>query len=169
MKVVPYYTFTGIACETNQLPSWCFALTSLTSPLSVLLSIVVQNRSLLAWQVSLLFPLLGGLQLCPGKGTDLIIAVHLCLLGFFFFFSPVLNDILMWILCFVLNNLELPWWLSGKKLACQCRRHRFNPWVRRIPWRRKWQPTPVFLPGKSRGQRNLAGYSPWATKESDTS
>ena len=85
------------------------------------------------------------------------------LFAWVFFFSPVLNDILMWISCFVLNNLELPWWLSGKKLACQCRRHRFNPWVRRIPWRRKRQPTPV-LPGKSRGQRNLAGYSPWGHK-----
>ena len=37
----------------------------------------------------------------------------------------------------------------------------------KIPWRRKWQPTPVFLPGKSHGQRNLAGYSPWRHKESD--
>ena len=43
----------------------------------------------------------------------------------------------------------LPWWISGKEFACQCRRHRFDPWVRKIPWRRKWQPTPVFLPGKS--------------------
>ena len=51
-----------------------------------------------------------------------------------------------------------------KKSACQCRRcrrHVFNPWVRKIPWRRKWQPTPDFLPGKSHGQRSLAGYSPW--------
>ena len=37
----------------------------------------------------------------------------------------------------------------------------FNPWVRNIPWRRKWQPTPVFLPGRFHGQRSLAGYSPW--------
>ena len=44
----------------------------------------------------------------------------------------------------------------------------FNPWVGKIPWRRKWQPTPVFLPGKSNGQRNLVGYSPWDCKESDT-
>ena len=35
----------------------------------------------------------------------------------------------------------------------QCRRHGFNPWIRKIPWRRKWQPTPVFLPGKSHGQK----------------
>ena len=51
--------------------------------------------------------------------------------------------------------------------AGQCRRHGFDPWVRRIPWRRKWQPTPVFLPGKSHGQRSLASYSPWGHKESD--
>ena len=47
-----------------------------------------------------------------------------------------------------------------KESACQCRRHRFNPWVRKILRRRKWQPTPVFLPGKCHGQRSLAGYSP---------
>ena len=44
----------------------------------------------------------------------------------------------------------------------------FDPWVRKIPWRRKWQPTPVFLPGKSHGRRSLVGYSPWGRKESDT-
>jgi len=41
----------------------------------------------------------------------------------------------------------------------------FDPWVRKTPWRRKWQPTPVFLPGESHGQRSLAGYSPWGHKE----
>ena len=56
------------------------------------------------------------------------------------------------------------WWLSGRESACQYRRHRFNPWVREIPWRRKWQPTPVFLPGKSHGQRSLVGYNPWGCK-----
>ena len=44
----------------------------------------------------------------------------------------------------------------------------FDPCIRKIPWRRKWQPTPVFLPGKSQGQKSLAGYSPWGRKESDT-
>ena len=44
----------------------------------------------------------------------------------------------------------------------------FSPWVEKIPWRRKWQPTPLFLPGKSHGQRSLVGYSPWGCKESDT-
>jgi len=42
---------------------------------------------------------------------------------------------------------------------------RFNPWVRKIPRRRKWLPTPVFLPGEFFGQRSLAGYSPWGCKE----
>ena len=63
----------------------------------------------------------------------------------------------------------LPWWLSGKESTCQCRRCKrlgFDPWVRKISWRRKWQPTPVFLPGESHGQRSLAGYSPWSHKES---
>ena len=56
----------------------------------------------------------------------------------------------------------LPRWLSGKESACQCRRLGFHPWIRKIPWRRKWQPTPVFLPKKSHGQRSLAGYNPWS-------
>ena len=54
----------------------------------------------------------------------------------------------------------LPWWLSGKDPACQWGRPRFDPWVGKIPWRRKWQPDPVFLPGKFHGQRSLVGYSP---------
>ena len=43
----------------------------------------------------------------------------------------------------------------------------FDPWAGKIPWRRKWQCTPVFLPGKSHGQRSLAGYSPWGHKDWD--
>ena len=42
----------------------------------------------------------------------------------------------------------------------------FDPWIGKIPWRRAWQPTPVFLPGESLGQRSLVGYSPWGRKES---
>ena len=52
---------------------------------------------------------------------------------------------------------------SGKEPPCQCRRHKrrkFDAWVRKIPWRRTWQPTPVFLPGEPHGQRSLADYSP---------
>ena len=51
--------------------------------------------------------------------------------------------------------------------SLQCGRAGFDAWVGKIPWRRKWQPTPVFLPGKSRGWRSLAGYSPWGHKESE--
>ena len=54
-----------------------------------------------------------------------------------------------------------PRWLSGKEFICQCRRSRFNPWVRRISWSKKWQLTPLFLPGKFHGQRSLEGYNPW--------
>ena len=54
---------------------------------------------------------------------------------------------------------RFPWWLSSKESACQFRRLRFNPWVRKVPWRRKWQPTPVFLPGKCHRERSLEGYS----------
>ena len=60
---------------------------------------------------------------------------------------------------------------TGKEPTCQRRRHRrrgFSPWVGKTPWRRAWQPTPVFLPGKSHGQRSRAGYSPWGHKELDT-
>ena len=49
----------------------------------------------------------------------------------------------------------LPWWFTGKESSCQCRRHGFDPWVEKIPWRRECQPTPVFLTGKFHGQRNL--------------
>ena len=59
---------------------------------------------------------------------------------------------------------------NGEESASQCRRckrYRFEPWVGKIPWRRKWQPTPVFLPVKSHEQRSLVGYSPWGCKDSD--
>ena len=62
----------------------------------------------------------------------------------------------------------LPWWFSNREPACQCRRCRFDPWIRKTPWRRKWQHILVFLPGKSHAQRSREGYSPWSSKESDT-
>ena len=68
-----------------------------------------------------------------------------------------------WPLCW-----GFPGGASGKEPACQCRRYKrrsFDPWVGKIPWRREWLPTPVFLPGESHGQRS---YSPWGRKESDT-
>ena len=70
---------------------------------------------------------------------------------------------------FFLNlfDLSFPGGASGRECTCQCRRqkrHGFHLWVGKIPWRRAWQPTKVFLPGKSHGQRNLVGYSPWGHK-----
>ena len=67
-------------------------------------------------------------------------------------------------------SLSFPGGASDKEPACQCRRckrHGFHPWVRKILWRRAWQPTSVILPGESRGQRSLAGYSLWGCKELD--
>ena len=62
------------------------------------------------------------------------------------------------------RKYRLPRWLRGKESASQCRRCRFDPWVKKIPWRRKWQPTPAFLPVKPHGQRSPAGSSPWDHK-----
>ena len=75
----------------------------------------------------------------------------------------------------LLTYRGLPQQLSGqcrictvKEFAWQCKRCRFNPRVRKIPWRRKWQPIPIFLPGKCHGQRSRMGYSsPWSRKEWD--
>ena len=60
---------------------------------------------------------------------------------------------------------------SGKEPTCQCRRHKrcmFDLGIGKIPWRRAKQPTPIFLPGESHGQRTLVVYSPWGCKELDT-
>ena len=67
-------------------------------------------------------------------------------------------------------DIGFPGGASGKELAYQCRRYkrpRFDPRIGKIPWSRKWQPTPVFLSGKFYGQRSLASYSPQGHKESD--
>ena len=81
------------------------------------------------------------------------------------------------LLCFEVERtidvgaLMLPGGTSGKEPASQCRRHkrhRFDPWVGKIPWRRAWQLAPVFFSGESQGQQSLAGYSPRGHKELDT-
>ena len=61
-----------------------------------------------------------------------------------------------------------PLWLRWLRICLQWRRPGFDPWIRKIPRRREWLPTPVFLTGISHGQRSLVGYSPWGRKESDT-
>ena len=69
-----------------------------------------------------------------------------------------------------LRFIDFPGEASGKEPACQCRRRRrrrFNPHLGKIPWRRAWQPTPVFLPGESLGQRSQVGYGPQGHKKLD--
>ena len=71
---------------------------------------------------------------------------------------------------YILSNT--PWGFPGgtsdKEPTCHCRRRGFDPWVGKMPWKRKWHLTAVFLPGKCHGQRGLVGYSPWGHKELDT-
>ena len=64
--------------------------------------------------------------------------------------------------------MGLPWWLRQQRICLQCGRPGFDPWVGKMPWRREWLHAPVYFPGESHGQRSLAGYSPWGSKESDT-
>ena len=65
------------------------------------------------------------------------------------------------------SNTKAPLVVQTVKRLPTCGRPRFNPWVGKILWRRKWQPAPLFLPGKSHGQSSLVRYSPWGCKESD--
>ena len=66
------------------------------------------------------------------------------------------------------DQQDFPGDSDSKESACSAGESRYNPWVRKIPWRREWLPTPAFLPGKSHGQRSLVGYSPRSCRESDT-
>ena len=61
----------------------------------------------------------------------------------------------------IIVKMGLPWWLRWQTICLQCRTPQFVPWVGKIPWRKKWQPTPVLFPGEFHGQGSLAGYSPW--------
>ena len=77
--------------------------------------------------------------------------------------KPVSWEVIIWVLGF-------PDGAGGKEPGCQCKRHErcgFNPWVGKIPWRRKWQPTPVFLSGEFQGQRSLLGSNARGHKESN--
>ena len=68
----------------------------------------------------------------------------------------------------ILLRTKVPGGSDGKRICLQYGRPRFDHWVCKIPWGREWQPTPVFLPGESHGQRSLADYSPWGHKDLDT-
>ena len=63
------------------------------------------------------------------------------------------------------KDIWRPWWLRQERVCLQCGRPGFDSCVRKFSWRRKWEPTPVFLPGESHGRRSLAGYSPRGRKE----
>ena len=71
------------------------------------------------------------------------------------------------IIC-IYDDQGFPGGSVSKKIWLQCRRCRFDPWFGKISWRRKWQPTLVFLPGKAHRQRRLAGCSPWGGKRVST-
>ena len=75
-----------------------------------------------------------------------------------YFLKKIIEAKLIWI----------PWQLIQSRICLQSRRPGSDPWVGMIPWRREWQPTPVFLPGEFHLQRSVAGYSPWGRKLSDT-
>ena len=79
-------------------------------------------------------------------------------------FEPQLLCIHICMYSTCMYTYRLPRWLRQERICLQCRGPRF----RKTPWRREWQPTPVFLPGESHGQKSLAGYSPWGRKELDT-
>ena len=72
------------------------------------------------------------------------------------------------VFCTCSCDCGLPRWLRRYTIRPQCRTPRFDPWVRKTPWRRACKPTPVFLPGESRRQRSLAGCSPRGRRESGT-
>ena len=99
-----------------------------------------------------------GLQLQSPAPRHFLIYWDICQLNHY---VPCIQILIMHL--FITSDLSpgLPWWLSGKEPSCQCRRRGFDPWVGKIPWRRKRQPTSVFLPGKFHGPSSLVGYSPW--------
>ena len=77
-------------------------------------------------------------------------------------------DVVLYIGNVTLIKFNLTSLMAQMVVCLHCRRPRFDPWFGKIPWRRTWQPTPVFSPGKSQGQRSLVGYSPWGREELDT-
>ena len=77
------------------------------------------------------------------------------------------SSIFVVVVAYVFDVISMKLGSDGKESTCQCRQG-FDPWVRKIPWRREWLPSPVFLPGESHGQRSLMGYNPYGYKELDT-
>ena len=103
----------------------------------------------------------------PNDRQDTLLDLELCAFFLFFFFNEYFSIFSTPSFLF----FYFPDGSSGKEPTCQSRtfrRCRFNPWVGKIPWMRKWQPTPIILSGISHGQWSLVGYSPYSWKESDT-
>ena len=76
------------------------------------------------------------------------------------------TEVVMFQLRLKLSRVGASLLAQWQRIRLQCRRRGFHPWVGKIPWRREWLPTPVFLPGESHRQKSLVGYSPWGRKES---
>ena len=127
-------------------------------------ALTIHIKKIIIWSVNIIA------ALEPSSQPSAIIWLHIWSSCFHFFPKGNLTIFLKW-LKFHLYNWEVLY-ASNKESSCQCKRRKrqeFSPWVRKIPWSRKWHPTPVFLPGKFHGQRSLVGYGPWGHKESDTS
>ena len=108
--------------------------------------------------------LLPGTCLCHHFSLFLLLLLFMCLHVYLYFMFVYVYILSLFTHIFF---FAFPWWLSWWNTCLQYRRPWFNPWVRKISWRREWQPTPAFLPGEFHRQRSLAGYCPWNPKESD--
>ena len=114
------------------------------------------------------------LVFCVNQATQPLFSTEFSYWAILIHYSLYLQLISNWSYCILILADAVPASNSLDQLgldpgtSCQYRRLWFDPWVRKISWRRKWQPTPVFWPGKSHGQRSLVGHSPWGHKESDT-
>ena len=107
-----------------------------------------------------------GSGFCPLQPQFLLSSNILRICGLHFFLATILSP--PWGCPFLALTLAFDfshncthfflWWLRQWRTHLQCRRPRFNPWVAKIAWKKKWQPTPVFLPRESHGHRSLAGY-----------
>ena len=103
----------------------------------------------------------------PRKLFRNLLTAHLCY-QVCFSVKPAWAILSQWFFSGAKKNHYLSiFWLLNKAVFLQYGRPGFDPWVREIPWRKTWKPTPVFLLGEFCGQRNLVGYSPWDCKESD--
>ena len=152
-----------IVLEARSLKSRCSRARLSLKPLKSVFSCLLLDLCLLQSQA--LFGLLIHLfSLC----LHCLMMFCLCIFCHCVQISIFLQGITHWNKATLIHHEGLPWWLSGKESTCQCRRCRFNPWAGKISWRSKWQPIPVFLPGKFHGQRSLVGYSHVVPKESDT-